>query len=338
VKTLATITTHALWWAIVAAITLAMDGTAQWFAGGFLIVAGVVGCVSNIRARHAAGRVAGVAPAAASSQSAPPAPAAPAPVVAPVTALQPSASPEAPPEQPVQAPDEPQDDPTPWTLSLLVDADEQSGVLRLSLRIGGPRTPICATVHLEVFDERGESRLSTVRRFVRPEPQMDLNLGALTLPNRVSADEAACWDWDVVLHEGDEELVRRRGPLAGAGDLNGEAELGAPDLVPAPPTVSPPDLATLLALLAAGVREYVALDQCPIDRTAARLLPEHVQRSDSALPIGWRDGQLLVAIANASALSRLGDFQVITGCEIEMIGASSDALVRAIDRLAAEAA
>ena len=49
-----------------------------------------------------------------------------------------------------------------------------------------------------------------------------------------------------------------------------------------------------------------------------------------------RAGRLLVAISNVSALSRLGDFQVITGCEIDMIGASSDALVRAVNRMAAE--
>ena len=256
-KTLVTLATHVVWCVIVAAIALAMDGTARWFVGGSLIVTGVVGCVLGIRDQQAASRMAARVAAA-----------------------------EAPPEQPAEAPDEPQDDPTPWTLSLLVDADEQSGVLRPTLRIGGPRTPICATVHLEVFDERGAPRLRTVRRFPCPEAEMDLTLGALALPNRVSVDKAAGWDWDVAVHEGDEELVRRRGPLAGAGDLNGEAELEAPDLAPAPPAASPPDVGTLLALLAAGVREYVELDQCPVDPTAARLLPEHVQRSDSALPIG----------------------------------------------------
>ena len=303
VKTLVTIAKHAAWWGIVVAITLAMDGTARWFIGGFLIAASVAGCISTIRDQHAA-------------------------------TPQPSASLEAPPERPAEPPVEPPR----WTLSLLVDADEESGLLRPSLRIGGPRTPICATVHLEVFDQRGDARLTTVRRFALPEAEMDLALGILALPEGVSADDAAGWDWDVMLREGDEELVRRRGPLAGAGDLNGEAELEAPDLEPAAPAVSPPDLGTLLALLAAGVHEYVELDQCPVDRTAARLLPEHVRRSEPALPIGWRDGRLLVAIANASTRSRLGEFQIMTGCEIDMIGASPDALRRALDRLAAEAA
>jgi hypothetical protein len=330
-----------VWWAIVAAIALAVDDTAGWLVGGFLIITSVVGCISNTRDQHAASRVAAAATAAASSQQPPaaaarppaPAQATPVPVVAPVAAPQPSPSPEAPAEQPAAPPDEP----PPWSLALLVDADEQSGVLRPTLRIGGPRTPLSATVLLEVLDKRGAPRLTMVRRFARPEAKMDLTLGTLALPDRISADEAAGWDWSLVVHEGGEELARRRGPLASAGDLNGEAELEAPDLAPAPPAVSSSNLGTLLALLAAGVREYVELDQCPVDPAAAGLLPEHVQRSDSALPIGWRAGRLLVAIANASTLARLGDFQIVTGCEIDMIGASPEAIVRAIDRMAAEA-
>ena len=285
-----------------------------WFAAWWRLVGGVGSCTSGVRAQRAES-----------------------PRVTPDQSPRPGPRPE----------------PRGWALSLLVDADEESKILRPSLRVSGPRTPTHATVRLNVIDGRGDVRLTTTRRFARPEIGADLVLGTLALPDDVSAAEAAGWDWDLVLRECGDELVRRRGPLAAAGSLNDEAELKIPD-VPVRRAVDrdirelvdrrrrPPDVQALHALAIVAFLleggELVDLNVHPIDRAAAALIDEPLARRHMALPIGWRDDRLLVAMADPRNAVTVDDLHVTTGCDIHPVAATPDDIVRAIQRLAAEAA
>jgi hypothetical protein len=145
----------------------------------------------------------------------------------------------------------------------------------------------------------------------------------------------------------------RRGPLAGTGRLNDEAELDVPDVPvgqavdrgagePDDRRLRPPDvpalnvLAIMAFLLEGG--EIVDLADDSIDRDAAGYLSETLARRCLALPIGWRDGKLLVAMADPGNSRAIDDLHVMTGHEIHPVAANRDAILRAIDRLAAEAA
>ncbi len=127
-----------------------------------------------------------------------------------------------------------------WAISLLVDADEKSGILRPIVQLLGPQLPSDITVDLHVGDERGDVRLTTERRFSDPATRTDLVLGTLAVPDGVSVAEAALCDWTVVVSHDGHEIARRRGPLAAAPRLNDEAELQAPDLEPEPDVEPPP--------------------------------------------------------------------------------------------------
>jgi hypothetical protein len=127
-----------------------------------------------------------------------------------------------------------------WAIGLLVDADEESGVLRPSVQVLGPKLPPDALVALRVGDEHGDVRLATQRRFLEPSTKTGLMLGTLALPDGTPVATAALWDWTVVLSDDGHELARRRGPLSAAGLVNDEGELRAPDLEPVPAVVEPP--------------------------------------------------------------------------------------------------
>ena len=59
--------------------------------------------------------------------------------------------------------------------------------------------------------------------------------------------------------------------------------------------------------------EFVDLADFPIDPMATSLLPEALARRYRALPIGERDGQLLVAMSDPANVYALDDIRTITG-------------------------
>ncbi len=155
-------------------------------------------------------------------------------------------------EESTSPPDDepPESEPPPWSLCLLVDADEVAGTVRPTIQVGGPRVPELAIVHLDVIDGLGDVRLTTERRFWYPDLGADLTLGTLAVSAGASVDEVARWDWRLTLCDGGGELARQRGPLTGAGLLNEEAELDVLDLPSSEPPATVMDLETTLALLA----------------------------------------------------------------------------------------
>jgi type IV pilus assembly protein PilB len=75
--------------------------------------------------------------------------------------------------------------------------------------------------------------------------------------------------------------------------------------------------ADLVAALARQIGfEFVDLSSYSVDPTAAALIPEHVARRYRALPIGYEDSRLIVAMADPANLFAMDDIRTITGMDV----------------------
>jgi type IV pilus assembly protein PilB len=92
----------------------------------------------------------------------------------------------------------------------------------------------------------------------------------------------------------------------------------------------------LVAALAKQVGlSFVDLSDHPVDAHAASLLPEAVARRYRALPVGYEDNRLVVAMADPANLYALDDIRTITGMEIKPVVATAgdiDAAIRKYSR------
>lgn len=99
--------------------------------------------------------------------------------------------------------------------------------------------------------------------------------------------------------------------------------------------------ADLMAALAAQIgMEFVDLADYPVDSSAVGLITESAARRYQALPIGWDDGQLVVAMADPGNVFALDDIRTITRAELKVVMATRTSIQEAIDkhnRLDAEA-
>jgi type IV pilus assembly protein PilB len=77
--------------------------------------------------------------------------------------------------------------------------------------------------------------------------------------------------------------------------------------------------------------EFVDLADYPLDRGASALIAESVARRYAALPIGWEDDKLVVAMADPSNVFALDDIRTITGAEVRTVVATRAQLIEAID-------
>jgi len=93
----------------------------------------------------------------------------------------------------------------------------------------------------------------------------------------------------------------------------------------------------LVAALAAQIGfQFVDLGEYQIDATAASLLPEPVARKNKALPIGYEDDKLLVAMADPANLFAQDEIRIITGMDVQPIVATAadiEAAIRKYSRL-----
>jgi type IV pilus assembly protein PilB len=78
--------------------------------------------------------------------------------------------------------------------------------------------------------------------------------------------------------------------------------------------------------------EFVDLGDYPIDATLTVLLPEGLSRRYRALPIGERDGKLLVAMSDPTNVYALDDIRTITGREVQPLVATASDVETAIQR------
>ncbi len=80
--------------------------------------------------------------------------------------------------------------------------------------------------------------------------------------------------------------------------------------------------------------EFVDLSEFPVDATATVLLPESLARRYRALPIGERDGRLLVAMSDPANVYALDDIRTITGRDVQPVVATANDVEHAIQKFA----
>ncbi len=80
--------------------------------------------------------------------------------------------------------------------------------------------------------------------------------------------------------------------------------------------------------------EFVDLAEYPVDATATTLLPEALARRYRALPIGERDGKLLVAMSDPANVYALDDIRTITSRDVQPLVATAADVERAIQKYA----
>src|SRR5213083_1363143 len=93
----------------------------------------------------------------------------------------------------------------------------------------------------------------------------------------------------------------------------------------------------LMAALAKQIGfRFVDLNDFQIDAGAATLIPEQVARRYRALPIGYEDSRLLVAMADPANLFALDDIRTITGMDLQPVVATAadiEAAIRKYSRM-----
>jgi type IV pilus assembly protein PilB len=89
----------------------------------------------------------------------------------------------------------------------------------------------------------------------------------------------------------------------------------------------------LVATLASHLKlEYVDLSDYPIDAAAARLVSDSLARRYLALPIGWIEGRLIVAMADPSNVFAVDDIRTVTGADLRIAVATKQSIVEAIGK------
>ena len=80
--------------------------------------------------------------------------------------------------------------------------------------------------------------------------------------------------------------------------------------------------------------EFVDLSEYPVDPTATTLLPEALARRYRAIPIGERDGKLLVAMSDPANVYALDDIRTITNRDVQPLVATAADVEQAIQKFA----
>jgi type IV pilus assembly protein PilB len=80
--------------------------------------------------------------------------------------------------------------------------------------------------------------------------------------------------------------------------------------------------------------EFVDLAEYPVDPTATTLLPEALARRYRAIPIGEREGKLLVAMSDPANVYALDDIRTITNRDVQPLVATAADVERAIQKFA----
>jgi type IV pilus assembly protein PilB len=91
--------------------------------------------------------------------------------------------------------------------------------------------------------------------------------------------------------------------------------------------------AQLVSTLAGHIGlEYIELADFPVDPSAAGLISGPLARRYQALPIGWDDTKLIVAMSDPSNVFAIDDIRTITGSEIKTVVATKSAIAEAIEK------
>ncbi len=89
----------------------------------------------------------------------------------------------------------------------------------------------------------------------------------------------------------------------------------------------------LVAALATQIgMRFVDLSDYPVDGSAVMKVPDPVCRRHTALPIGYEDGKLVVAMADPANVFAVDDMRSVSGLEIKPVVATKPDLLAAINR------
>jgi type IV pilus assembly protein PilB len=78
--------------------------------------------------------------------------------------------------------------------------------------------------------------------------------------------------------------------------------------------------------------DYVDVSDYAVDPSATLLITDALARRYQALPIGWQDGRLVVAMADPSNVFAVDDIRTLTGAEVRTVVATRASIVAAIDK------
>jgi len=78
--------------------------------------------------------------------------------------------------------------------------------------------------------------------------------------------------------------------------------------------------------------EFVDLATYPVDPAAAALVSENLARRYLAMPIGWWEGRLIVAMADPSNVFAIDDIRTLTGAEVRQVVVTAEAVSAAISK------
>jgi type IV pilus assembly protein PilB len=89
----------------------------------------------------------------------------------------------------------------------------------------------------------------------------------------------------------------------------------------------------LVAALATQIgMKFVDLSDHPVDGSAVSRVPDTVCRRHTALPIGYEDGKLVVAMADPANVFAIDDIRSVSGMEVRAVVATKADVAAAIDR------
>src|SRR4029077_12783045 len=78
--------------------------------------------------------------------------------------------------------------------------------------------------------------------------------------------------------------------------------------------------------------EFVDLSDRAVDGSVAALVSESLARRYQAVPIGWDEGRLVVAMADPSNVFAVDDIRTITGAEGKVVVGTRTAILEVIER------
>jgi type IV pilus assembly protein PilB len=78
--------------------------------------------------------------------------------------------------------------------------------------------------------------------------------------------------------------------------------------------------------------EFVDLNDRAIDGSVAALVTESLARRYQAIPIGWEDGKLVVAMADPSNVFAVDDIRALAGAEVRTVVATASQIIETIER------
>jgi type IV pilus assembly protein PilB len=78
--------------------------------------------------------------------------------------------------------------------------------------------------------------------------------------------------------------------------------------------------------------EFVDLNDRTIDGSVAALVTESLARRYQAIPVGWEDGKLVVAMADPSNVFAVDDIRALAGAEVRTVVATASQIIETIER------